>query len=620
MNSEGDRLIELIIDSYTDEYGIENLGNQIIDVINLITRQELKAIFVEKYVGEIIRLNEGVEFVLQNGSIREDDEFESYFEEIFAVLCDFTGYNEAIGLISKIDDRGRCRIDAAKGILKAYVANERLSDDITFNNYQDIFQSILAIWHNEKTNDRMLSNLLEVLLKHSKINEYLTLVGLIKDNKIKYDVLSSLLNYLYKENNLDLSKTVIIESLQCARLILDETIRCEALIEISYAHSNQGNSEAASSVLDEALEYAFEIIDNEKKYRTLIKISNEFSKQGDKIKAITLIQDAIESANAIVDESIRDSTLSEISMMLTMNGEIYKALECIKLIKTEKYFSWLIQKISNEFARQGSFDDAFTCTRQISDINEKCRAFKVISEELFRHGKIHESFQCARGIEREYWKSESLKFISAELFKKGDLSEAKSLLLEAFEYARLVEDGSNKSSLLVSISNEFTRQGMLAEAMESLAGIYDERSVIEAIKKVLNYLNIKGDLIHGERIGDKISNGYLRNIYFKELSKYLIDSFGRSNFLEQYKKIESIEMKKSILTYWVENIEIKELKIDLLCQLIYLSQNEIEVLEKLLQLFALNQIFYNEMSISRVSKFETVLNIKWAIDLKLKLI
>jgi hypothetical protein len=249
----------------------------------------------------------------------------------------------------------------------------------------------------------------------------------------------------------------------------------------------------------------------------------------------------------------------------------------------------------------------------------KCDAFRVISEELFRHGKIHESFECARGIEREYWKSETLMFISVELFKKGDLSVAKSLLLEAFEYARLANDGSDKNRLLVSISNEFTRQGMLAEAMESLVGIYDERSVIEAIKKVLNYLNLKCDLIQGERIGDKISNGYLRNIYFKELSKYLIDSFGRSNLLEQYKKIESIEMKKSILTYWVENIEIKELKIDLLCHLINLSQNEIEVLEKSLQLFALNQIFYNEIDTNRSAKFDAVLNVQWAINLKRRL-
>jgi hypothetical protein len=193
-------------------------------------------------------------------------------------------------------------------------------------------------------------------------------------------------------------------------------------------------------------------------------------------------------------------------------------------------------------------------------------------------------------------------------------------LLEALEYARLVKDDSDKSRSLVSISNEFTRQGMLTDAMECLVGLYDEISMIEAINKVLNYLCLKGDLIQGERIGDKISNGYLRNIYFKEISKYLIDSLGSSNFFEQYKKIESIEMRKIILTYWVENIEIKELNISLLCHLIYLSQNEIEILEKSLQLFALNQIFYNDIDSSRSAKFDAVLNVQWAINLKRELV
>ena len=79
-------------------------------------------------------------------------------------------------------------------------------------------------------------------------------------------------------------------------------------------------------------------------------------------------------------------------------------------------------------------------------------------------------------------------------------------------------------------------------------------------------------------------------------------------------------MRKIILTYWVENIEIKELKISLLCHLIYLSQNEIEILEKSLQLFALNQIFYNEIDSSRSAKFDAVLNVQWAINLKRELI
>lgn len=114
INSEGDRLIEAIIDSFSSEHGLESLGQDLIEVIDLISRQELKSSIVAEYTRNIIQLSEGVRYVLQNGSIREDFQIESYYQDIFYIICQFVQLDYAIELITEIDDQGTCRYDAAK--------------------------------------------------------------------------------------------------------------------------------------------------------------------------------------------------------------------------------------------------------------------------------------------------------------------------------------------------------------------------------------------------------------------------------------------------------------------------------------------------------------------------
>jgi hypothetical protein len=616
INSEGDRFIESIIDSFSSEHGLESLGNDLISVIDLISRQELKSSIVTEYTRNIIKLSKGIGYVLQNGSIREDFQIESYYQDILYIICEFVQLDEAIGLISEIDDQGTCRYDAAKGILRAYIASKQDLELKQSIKYHDIIKKIILTCNDEKSKDRMLYELLKILQDYSLINEVRYFIDLIKDNKVRYDLLILILKKQENQTNLNESKTIIMEILQCARLIIEESKRCTALKEISNKMNKLGNFDGASSVLQEALESALQIKDESKRISSLLEISEELLEQGHNLKAAAVINDSLELAKNIQDQSVKNSTLNHISNKLIKQGKIYEALECSKLLTSEKYICWVIGEISEELAKLGKFDEAFNCLSEINDPNELSRMLKKISDEFIKRDKINEAFECVRGIGNEYWKSSALMSISIELEKKGLVEEAKSVMLEALEYARITNDDYEKGKALFSISNEFVNQGKFIEAIESIIGINDVRKTNDSIKKILNSLLEEYGITQCEIIGNKISNSSLRNIFFKELSKFLITNCKNDNFLIQFEKLELFEAKKWYLRNWVDNIEIIKLDKKVTKSLIYLCKDQTEIIETLLQYFVLNNMFFENLPEEKIQRYNRILNIQWAIDIK----
>ena len=115
---------------------------------------------------------------------------------------------------------------------------------------------------------------------------------------------------------------------------------------------------------------------------------------------------------------------------------------------------------------------------------------------------------------------------------------------------------------------------------------------------------------------NKISNSSLRDVYFKEFTKKIITKSKSENLFVQFKELELFEAKKWYLINWVDNIEMIALDVNLTKSLICLCKDQIELIEILLQYFAINKILCENLSEEKIQRFNRTLNIQWAIDIK----
>ena len=584
-NVFGRRLIDLIIKDYSEKYSLNHFGKDIISIVNFVKEDYLKACLVKQYANEIIKSSDGIKFVLRNGWYREDGQIESYFEGIFLAICEEVGLDEGINLISKIENKGRCRYDAAKGVLKAYLDFKLVLINNQFVNCEDVVQRLASFCENEVSKDRMLSNLVGVLIQYSKFDEALNRVASIINKKVKYRVLLDLYEKLNKQKNINKAQAIMLEILECAKGISEESAKNEAFQDISFTLAEIGESE-------DALKYVQCISDQSDRSITLKYICDELIKQGK-------IEEALECARGIRDSVLKSRSLLSIyvelakqDMIEESTSALKEALECIPTMSSEADKCSLLEDISNEYTKQGKIAEALECAQSIPDVEFKSRSLLSISVEFAIQGKVEEALECAQSIPDVKFKSRSLLSISVELVKQKKVEESASAIKEALECVRSISSESEKCNMLKDISSELINQGKFDEALESLIEIRDYKERDDAITKMLIFIIKQGEI---NKV-DNIKIGLLK-----------------------LENLKSVDVKKRYLRNWAQNIQIMEVNMSIIKPFIHLLTEEIDILEMLLQCYATNQILFKNIDKNKANEFQTRLNVKWAIDLTDKL-
>lgn len=138
----------------------------------------------------------------------------------------------------------------------------------------------------------------------------------------------------------------------------------------------------------------------------------------------------------------------------------------------------------------------------------------------------------------------------------------------------------------------------------------------DSIKKILNSLLEECGINQCEIFGNKISISSLRDVYFKEFAKHLIANRKSENLFDQFNELELSEAKKWYLINWVDSIEMIALNVNFTKALICLCENQIELIEILLQCFAVKKVLFKDLPEDGIRRFNRTLNIQWAIDIK----
>jgi hypothetical protein len=408
----------------------------------------------------------------------------------------------------------------------------------------------------------------------------------------KITILKSVYNELFKNKKFNRFIIITQEVLKEVRLIKEgifyEEDKNFPLIEISTLMYQYGDIEKYEQLLEEALTNARDC-DNSMRIGILIKISSELYLLGKKTDSKKIISEAIESTLLIKDQDSINRCLKEISIELANQKDFQGAFNLAKNINDlmESISALLI--ISKEMAINGKKEKSYLLLEKLMQIVLETKEFKnksyfkkCIVLELLRHEKIDDAKKIINQIEGEPHKSLAV----CELIKKCESNHQKNesiiLLKDILRFAHEIDSEPNKNSALIEISTELAKNNKWYEA---------------------------------EVVGTLITEKSSRQNCWRDIAKTTLDDKVAQNSLSLVFNFESSEAQHFFLKGWVEMINITDANSDLLQQAICKFPEDITSLESLLQNYALNQVFFEDIAHEKSQRFNRTLNIQWAIDI-----
>jgi hypothetical protein len=567
-------LINKIIENYLTKETAFSLGNQLINVISLITDDYLKANLVKKFVKEIFQIDGGVNYIIKNGIFREEGNLESFFEDIFFSLCNICDFNTVVILLGQLNTKVNARVleDATKGILKAYVEHYSTLKHI---DELDLFINSLIPENYDRRNE-MLFNFSEILISNSLF---------IEAKKILFQLDNSL-------------------------------IKCNLILKIVTGLLLKNNNSHARSLLHECIDNSQKIIDDTERFNCFIHIV-------DKLVFIGQLELAMELSLKITDQSLRFKAIKFICLEQFRIGLVNDSLLSIRYIKDEVLRVPLLNYITSELMLQLKFEHALLIIREtISIIHlmdnelEKIKEFSNISTDLSKLGRHDEASSlikmallCLDKISSSFQKNSALEYISIQLVKQNRSKEI-------FLIINNISDENIKSNIYKEISLEFLRQEKMLDSLVFLNLISNNRDRFFVIEFTINMLFKNKEIDKVVDFGLKILNVSNQNKYWEIFSNLLISI---NEFDENFIivcKFNNKRLKKIFLNIWIENSKIERVNTKLASKLILYSIDDINNKICVLQYFIIRKLFFESYEFEVINRFNKIINIEWAIDLK----
>jgi hypothetical protein len=154
---------------------------------------------------------------------------------------------------------------------------------------------------------------------------------------------------------------------------------------------------------------------------------------------------------------------------------------------------------------------------------------------------------------------------------------------EALYYASDIKDVFEKSRALLDISIELAKQRNYTLA---------EKTAFE-IPKIITRQNC-----------------------WKSIAKNLKEQLGLEKSLELRKEFKREEAIVYYLKGWAESISLEDISDELIQKAIPVLKDDNESLVKMLQLYAIHQLFLENPAAENINRYNRTLNLQWAIDIK----
>ncbi len=230
-------------------------------------------------------------------------------------------------------------------------------------------------------------------------------------------------------------------------------------------------------------------------------------------------------------------------------------------------------------------------------LESKYRAISKLHTELFF-------------LENELKYSEIINKLKIE-FKSNELQHA-------YRISRQEKDDKRRDEMSVVIIPELTRQGWLQEHPEAIESISNRDSRRTAMANVLFVLIIQEEWKQISELSEKYLN--FMNDYDCEIVRNmgveLLKTRGYFNANKVLSLLESENVRKHLRIGIVAALSSVNLTRKILLDVLKDPRCEISESYHVLQLSALNQLFFEDLPEEKIQHYNHILNLQWAIDIK----
>ena len=368
-----------------------------------------------------------------------------------------------------------------------------------------------------------------------------------------------------------------------------------------------------------AIRYLSAIKNVSSKIETQIRILFELRNTGELIVARNLAEDCLTEIINLRDERVKSDLIQELALFYVKIGDWQFALELSKKIELKYSYAKVdaLSSILIELLIQNKIKEIFEITGNIEkhvDSNYTGEIYKKIGLELITSGYLFE-FSNILSIGKEFhvrtWKA----WASCLLENKK--------LVEVLNLSRHITNVFDRLQICLDVSNELRNQGKSSDALNLIMHVLDQVSlIVDSQKKYLVYMRISNELATlgnyklAEKVGLEITLIAERHKCWKEIAKTINDTLGWEKSLNQQTLFQNQEARKYYLKSLAELATISACNRKLILRARRYYLEDIESLEKLMQKYALHELFFNEATQDEVEHLNRTLNIQWAIDIK----
>jgi hypothetical protein len=385
--------------------------------------------------------------------------------------------------------------------------------------------------------------------------------------KKRYELLRNISFYYHDKNHLDYYKYFWDEAITTAyniENIYDKTLVFVDISKDLYFINDYVNSE---TYLHKAYQFSKSIEYDSDKLNCYIFISDFFHFIGKKSESEKVL---IEASKIGMDNSLKEE---KCSTLIKISSQYYK------LENFEKADIYLQQALAeaNDIVEDGY------------ELFKKCNTLCIISVELARTYRLEHLYKVIDEIYNSY------QYIKENIY----IDWVFNSLIES--YSKIIE--------------EFIQKDKTFEAIDITNSIRSIKIKDQILKKISLEFTKKNKHQEALRVIETISNIKIQDSSYKEIGVYLISNMSYSKIITILNNIENIRIRNIIMKGVVNNLTPSNVDFETFIDELKNYVNDELTLEHILTQYFLKQLFYNNLNENTIQRFNSTLNLKWAIDI-----
>ncbi len=460
-----------------------------------------------------------------------------------------------------------------------------------YNNYEKQKRNLGGNNNSQKIiEDR--DEVLKEISDYAKIDKLDKATALIEEILLPIDrckVFLIIANQLIEQGNLNQADKIIKRALLLANELPKNSLKSIIISQISSVIYRQGKINESNLLINDAFELTLKIEQNWERDRVIKKILNELLLQGNfeltnlKIHQQLNLTQGIYNENGV--EDAKSQTLVSISTGLIENGQNSNTQALINLITNKNWKDTAISKIIKKLSNKGFYEDALQFCKMINRKESRITELLEVSaiansnkNKQLADDIIKEATEAARSISSEKFRLDSIQKICLELIRQDKINSAKLLI------------------------NEFRIDN------EILKDYYINQN--EALELDLNNIELT------ENEGKKINSSEDRFNYWQEIGRKYFINIGYFEAIINSDLFESSEARFYINRSVLNSLDVNTINLDVALHAIKAPKQEVSSIEYVLQMLAIQKIFFSNLPQEKLDRYNRTLNLQWAIDIK----